>query len=289
MRTLLLAVCGIGIGTGLALAYTVRHPTPPNSAKAASRSPLPARRVLIALLGAGIVYLLTHWIAAIPITLAAVWFLPGMLGRDTRHEHELAVVEAIATFTEMLRDTLSAAAGLNQALSVTCRHAPAPLQPAAIQLAEQLETREATARQALHAFADQIDDPTADLVALALAAAEEHPTRDLAGLLSSLAANAREQAAMRTRTAVAQARTRTAIRMITAITVGLAGILLVIDRSYLAAYDSATGQVVLLWVAGLFALALRWLKSLAVIPPDSRLFMVTEASSGANRSTGRRG
>jgi Flp pilus assembly protein TadB len=271
MRTLLLAACGIGMGAGLCLAYTVRHPVPRGSAKAAGRA-LPTRRILLAVACAGIVYLLTGWIAAIPITIAGVWFLPGMLGRSSRHERELAVVEAIAAFTEMLRDTLSAAAGLNQALSVACRHAPEALQPAAVELAERIEARDGTGRDALHAFADRIDDPTADLVALALAAASEHPTRDLAGLLSSLAATAREQAAMRTRTAVAQARTRTAIRMITAITVGLALLLLLIDRPYLADYDSATGQVILLWVAGIFALALRWLKSLAEIPRPQRLW-----------------
>jgi Flp pilus assembly protein TadB len=272
MRTLLLALCGIGIGAGISLAYTARHPAPRTSSETAVRAPLPTRRVLLAVIGAGIVYLLTGWIAAIPITVAAIWFLPGMLGHDARHERELATVEAIAAFTEMLRDTLSAAAGLNQALAVACRHAPEALQPAAVELAERIEARDGTTRQALHAFADQIDDPTADLVALALAAASEHPTRDLAGLLSSLASTAREQAAMRTRTAVAQARTRTAIRMITAITVGLALVLLVIDRPYLADYDSATGQVILLWVAGIFALALRWLKSLAVIPSPQRLW-----------------
>lgn len=273
MRTLLLAVCGIGIGIGIALAYTAHSPTPRTpSAATAGRAPRPTRRILLTLLGAAIAYPLTGWIAAIPITVAAIWFLPGMLGRDTRHERELAVVEAIATFAEMLRDTLSAAAGLNQSLSVACRHAPEALQPAAVQLAERIEARERTSRDALHAFADQIDDPTADLVALALAAASEHPTRDLAGLLSSLAATAREQAAMRTRTAVAQTRTRTAIRMITAITVGLALVLLVIDRPYLTAYDTALGQLILLWVAGIFALALRWLRSLAVIPTPQRLW-----------------
>jgi tight adherence protein B len=269
MRTLLLAACGIGIGAGLALAYTARHPLPRTPAETARHAPLPARRILLTVIGTGVVYVLTGWIAAIPITAAAIWFLPGMLGRDARHERELAVVEA---FTEMLRDTLSAAAGLNQALSVACRHAPEALQPAAVELAERIEARDGTTRQALHAFADRIDDPTADLVALALAAASEHPTRDLAGLLSSLASTAREQAAMRTRTAVAQARTRTAIRMITAITVGLALVLLLIDRPYLADYNTATGQVILLWVAGIFAGALRWLKSLAVIPTPKRLW-----------------
>jgi Flp pilus assembly protein TadB len=288
MRALLLAVCGIGIGTGLCLAYTVRHPMPARR-RTTERTTLAARRLLLALAGAAVSYAITGWISAIPITGAAVWYLPRMLGPDSQYEHELAVVDAVAVFAEMLRDTLSAASGLNQALALSCRHAPPALQPAAANLAERVEAREGSTRQALHGFADEIGDATADLVALALAAASEHPTRDLAGLLSSLATTAREQAAMRTRIAVAQARTRTAIRMITAITVGLAGILLVIDRSYLASYDSATGQLVLLWISAIFALALRWLRSLATVPQDSRLFMVTEASSGANRSTGRRG
>jgi hypothetical protein len=51
---------------------------------------------------------------------------------------------------------------------------------------------------------------------------------------------------MRTRTAVAQARTQTAIRMITAATLGLGHPAHVIDHAYLTANDSAPGQVVLL-------------------------------------------
>ena len=278
MHTLLLALCGAGIGTGLCLAYATRHPTPPVPVTA-QRAPLPARRILLAITCAAIAYAATGWVAALPIAAGGAWFLPGMLGRDTRHERELAVIDAITAFTEMLRDTLSAASGLNQALMVACRHAPAALQPAAVQLAERIEALEGTTREALHAFADQVADPTADLVALALATASENPTRDLAGLLSSLAVTAREQAAMRTRTAVAQARTRTAIRMITAITVGLAVLLLIIDRSYLANYDSATGQVILLWVALIFAVALRWLKSLATMPAPGRLWTRTEAAT----------
>jgi len=273
MRTLLLAVCGLGIGTGLCLLYAARNPAPPRAESpdepGLSLSP---RRVLLAAACAAIAYLATRWIAAIPIALAAAWFLPGMLGRDKGHEHELAVIDAIAAFTEMLRDTLSAASGLNQALTVACHHAPAALQPAATGLAERIEARDGTTREALHTFADQIDDPTADLVALALAAASEHPTRDLAALLSNLATTAREQAAMRTRVAVAQARTRTAIRMITATTVGLAALLLIVDRNYLANYNTATGQLILLWVAAIFAVALRWLRALARTPQPERLW-----------------
>ena len=272
MHTLLLAVCGLGIGIGLCLAYTAYYPALAIPDPTTTRARLFPRRMLVATLCAGAAYAGTGWIAALPIAAAGAWFLPGMLGRDDHHENELAVIDAIAAFSEMLRDTLTAASGLNQALALACRHAPAALQPAAAELADRVETRIGTTRQALHIFADQIDDATCDLVALALAAASEHPTRDLAALLSSLARAAREQAAMRTRTATAQARTRTATRMITATTLALAAILLIADRDYLANYDSATGQLVLLWVGALFALALRWLRGLSAMPRPARLW-----------------
>jgi Flp pilus assembly protein TadB len=277
VRTLLFVLFGLGIGTGLCLLYAARNPLPPTTdatgtgtvPHAGSFSP---RRMVVAVVGTGLAYAATGWIAALPVALAGVWFLPTMLGRDHRQEHDMAVIDAISVFTEMLRDTLSAASGLNQALTVACRHAPPALQPAADDLAERLGAREGTTRDALHAFADQIADPTCDLIALALAAASEHPTRDLAAMLTSLASTARDQAAMRIRVTVAQARTRTAIRMITATTLGLAALLLLADRAYLANYDTVVGQVVLLWVGAIFALALRWLRSLATVPLPQRLW-----------------
>ena len=53
--------------------------------------------------------------------------LPRVLGRDPEHARRVARIEAVATWTEMLRDTLSAAAGLEQAILAT-----APLAPVAI-------------------------------------------------------------------------------------------------------------------------------------------------------------
>jgi tight adherence protein B len=276
MRTLLLAVCGAGIGAGLWLAYTARHPLPPQPAdNKPRRMPPSTRRILLAAVCAVLAYALTRWIAAVPTAAAAAYFLPVMLGPDRGNAQRMAVIEAVATFTEMLRDTLSGAAGLNQSLTTACRNAPDPLQPAAGQLAEDLDARNTTTREALRAFADRIGDATCDLVALALAAASEHPTRDLGALLSTLADTAREQAVMRTRIAVAQARTQTAIRMITGTTLGLGILLTLVDRSYLSSYNTATGQVVLLWVAVIFAAAFRWLRALARAPEPARLWTRT--------------
>jgi Flp pilus assembly protein TadB len=273
MHILILAACGAGIGLGVILAVT-----PPGRVPLEGSAPghlvqhLSLRRMLVAVGCTILAYLGTGWPVAVPIVLAGAWFLPDLLGPNRAHQRQLAVIDALGVFTESLRDTLAAAAGLNQALIAACRLAPEPLQPAAGQLAETLEARTTTTRHALQAFADQIGDPTCDLIALALASVSEQPTRDLAGLLGSLADTAREQAAMRTRTAVAQARTRTATRMITTTALGLAALLLVVDRAYLAPYASTTGQVVLAWIAVLFAAAFRWLRNLGQTPAADRLW-----------------
>ena len=54
------------------------------------------------------------------------------------------------------------------------------------------------------------------------------------------------------------------------VTVSEAGV-----RGHLDAYDSATGQVVLIWVALIFAAAFRWLRALAHTPEPARLWTRT--------------
>lgn len=282
MGTLLLALSGVLLGTGLALALTTRLPRPPHEgADPARRTPstVTPRRLALVLAAALAVYAATGWPIGALLGAAAAWFLPALLGPDRDYARRLALIDAVAAFTEMLRDTLTASAGLNQALAIASQHAPEAIRPAAARLAERLWERGATTRTALRAFADEIADPTADLVALALASASEHPTRDLAALLSSLATTAREQAAMRTRIAVARARTRTAVRIVTGTTLALAIVLLLGDRHYLAPYGSAAGQLTLLIVGVLFALGFSWLRTLAAVKDPGRLW--TPPSSGA--------
>jgi tight adherence protein B len=289
MNTLLLALSGTAIGIGLALALATRLPrqripgprSGDGAAPRSTRSTLTAspRRLVLVLAAALAVYALTGWPVGALLGAAAAWFLPALLGPDRDHNRRLAVIDAVAAFTEMLRDTLTASAGLNQALTVASQHAPEAIRPATRQLAERIEQRGTTTRQALHAFADQIADPTCDLVALALASASEHPTRDLAGLLSSLAATAREQAAMRTRIAVARARTRTAVRIVTGTTLALAAVLLLADRHYLAPFSSAAGQLILLITGALFGLGFSWLRKLGTVPSPGRLWTTTQTGA----------
>jgi tight adherence protein B len=217
----------------------------------------------------------------------ACWALPPVLGRDPRHAHQLDRIEAIATWTEMLRDTLAAAAGLEQTILATAPLAPTAIRPQVSELVARLSNGERLT-PCLRALADQLADPTGDLVIAALVMAAEHQARQLRELLGSLALAAREQASMRMRIQAGRARTRTSIRVIVGTTLGFATGMVLLDRPYLAAYDSITGQILLLVIGTLFGLGFAWLSRIAAVPEPVRFFAaVTNDSTETTNAHGR--
>ncbi|GAA3432313.1 type II secretion system F family protein [Kutzneria kofuensis] len=200
----------------------------------------------------------TGWVVGAILTVVAVIGLPRILGSNVDYKRQLERIEAIAGWTEMLRDTLVAAAGLEQAILATAPACPEAIREEITELAVRLERGERLAPSLRH-LADQLRDPTADLVISALVLAAEHQARQLADLLGELAGEAREQASMRMRVEAGRARTRTSVRVVVITTLVFAIGLVLLNRGYLAPYDSAFGQIMLLLVGALFTAAFAWL------------------------------
>ena len=214
----------------------------------------------------------TGWVVGAILTALAVVCLPRVLGAGTDHKRNLERIEAIASWTEMLRDTLVAAAGLEQAILATAPACPAAIREEVTELAVRLERGERLA-PSLRQLADRLRDPTADLVISALVLAAEHQARQLADLLGELAGEAREQASMRMRVEAGRARTRTSVRVIVITTLAFAIGLVLLNRGYLAPYNSALGQIVLLIVGALFAGAFAWLARIASLREPERFLV----------------
>uniref|UniRef100_UPI003979DFA8 type II secretion system F family protein n=1 Tax=Amycolatopsis sp. cmx-4-61 TaxID=2790937 RepID=UPI003979DFA8 len=147
---------------------------------------------------------------------------------------------------------------LEQAILATSPACPVAIREEITELAVRLERGERLAPSLRH-LADQLRDPTADLVISALVLAAEHQARQLADLLGELAGEAREQASMRMRVEAGRARTRTSVRVVVITTLVFAVGLVLLNRGYLAPYDTAFGQVMLLLVGLLFTVAFAWL------------------------------
>ena len=270
------AVLGLnGAGVGLGLTLVVAGWRGRRPARARGRGPalaldrVPARRVAVALAAAVAAAAITGWVAGGLLAGLATVTLPGR-GRDRQAVRRLARMEAVATWTEMLRDTLAAAAGLEQTILSTATVAPAALTGEVHQLAARVR-RGDRLPDALRGFGEQVADPTCDLVVAALVLASEHQARQLAELLGELATEAREQVAMRLRVEAGRARTHTSVRVIVGTTLVFAAGLTVLNRPYLQPYDSPGGQLVLLSAGGLFGIAFAWLAGIGRVTEPGRV------------------
>lgn len=219
----------------------------------------------------------TGWPAAGVLAAASAAIAPMLVGTRRRRQQVEARSDALASWAEMLRDTISAHAGLREAIAVTARVAPLPIREPVQRLSVRAEREPLP--DALRRFAVEVSDPVGDLIVTALVIAAERQAQRLAELLSEIAASAREQAAMRIRVETGRARTYASSRALVVITLCLAASLMLFSPKFMAPYDSFTGQVVLIVIGAMFAAALWGLVKLGR-PDDSPRLLATGAEGG---------
>jgi len=226
-----------------------------------------------------VVAVATRWPVAALLAGAAGFAAPSLTGGAARRERELERVEAIASWAEMLRDTLAGAGGLEQSIIATAAVAPEPIRPQVRQLAARLEHQRLSA--GLRQLADDLDDRTADLVVAALLLAAERGPSRLADLLGDLAAATRGEVTMRLRVEAGRARVRASMRIITVFTALFTAGLVALNRPFLAAYDDPLGQAVLALVALCYVSAYAWMARASRAGGTGRL--LGPAAPGAGR------
>lgn len=269
---------GLGI-TGLAVALLpgtgVRFPGDGVESGATVRGSSARRAAvdvpaLVLAVAVGIVcVLVTGWPVAGPIGALAAIGLPRLL-RQTSGAVSIAKIEAVATWTEMLQGTLAASAGLGQAIIATAELSPDPIRPATEHLALQIRSG-VHPREALLQFAEEVGDPCADRVVCSLLLAFSSRAQRLGELLNALAESTRAEVALRLRIETSRASVRSSVRTVVVFSVAFAAGLSVLARSYLSPFGSATGQLVLLLVGGLYAGGLLLMVTLARPPVPVRL------------------
>ena len=159
---------------------------------------------------------------AIPLGALAVLGHRG-LGKGPQC-HVIERIEAIASWTEMLRDTLAGAAGLTQALIATAPICPRPIREQVSSLANRLSSG-SDLTSALRSFADELADPGADVVVATLLMAATERAHRLGDLLGALAESTREEVAMRQAVEASRASARSAVRIVTGFSVGFVGLM----------------------------------------------------------------
>jgi hypothetical protein len=223
----------------------------------------------------------TGWIAAAGALAWLGWAAPSLAGVRTKRRTEIARSEAVAVWAEMLRDLLLANAGVREAIGKTARVAPAAIADEVRALEVRAERGELAG--ALQRFAADLDDPVADTVIVALLLAERRSVSNLAGMLSAVASSTRETVAMQLRVNASRARTYRTSQLIAGIVAFFTGLLLVTNRDYLEPFGTFTGQLVLLGVTGLLAIAVGTMLALSRPARSPRLLRVASAASRGPR------
>lgn len=236
------------------------------------RGPLAAVVALLVLWG-------THWPVAAVATGVLVLSWNRLFGGAAEERQAMQRVEALASWTESLRDTIAGAVGLEQAVPASLRAAAPALRPQLVALVDRLRAR-MPLPDALQYFADDLDDPSADLVVAALILNSRLRGPGLREVLGALAKASRDEVEMRQRVSAQRSSTRRSVQIVVLFSVGAILALAVFNHSFVAPYDSALGQLMLVVVLSLFAAGFFWLRKLSRVETPSR-FLVREAGQDA--------
>jgi Flp pilus assembly protein TadB len=228
-----------------------------------------AARALAAVLAGLVTLVATRWlVAGIGVGLLVLSWR-GLSGAASERR-ALIKLEALATWTESLRDTIAGAVGLEQAIPSTLRAVAPALREPLTGLVDRLHVR-VPMGEALLRFADDVDDPGADLIIAALVLNSRLRGPGLRDLLTSLSTSVREELDMRRKVNAERRSTRRSVQIVVAVSVGMAIALAVLDHAFLTPYDGPVGQAILSVVAAIYGAGIVWLRRLARFDQPQRL------------------
>ncbi len=278
-RTLIALLSGAVVGGGILLLIVALRGTEPRDETPSlfKRSRSADGRKQLTRIGAGvavglIVLVVTRWLVlAVALGLLAA-MADRFFGGTGEERRAIERLEALATWTEALRDTIAGAVGLEQAIPATAVNAAPAIKPGLNLLVDRLRIREPLP-SALMRFADDLDDPSADLIVAALVLNARLRGPGLREVLTALADSAREELDVRRKVAAERRSTRRSVQVVVAITLLVAAALVLFNPQYVEPYTSFVGQFVLFLVIALYAVGLVWLRKLAKIEVPERFLI----------------
>jgi Flp pilus assembly protein TadB len=262
-----------GLGLTLLIAGIIGFPRRPKDATGgpggAALIQRYGQRAVIALVVGLVVGLASQWpvlgLGAIVLT----YFWRELFGGAGAEKLAMRRVEALAMWTESLRDTIAGAVGLEQAIPATTRAADPALREPLNAMLDRLRGR-MPLPDALQHFADDINDSSADLVIAALILNSKLRGPGLRDVLTALGRSAREEVDMRQRIIAQRAGTRRSVQIIVGVVTAFVLLMAIFNRNFVRPYGTPLGELVLAVVLGLFGLGFWWLRRLSNVEPPSR-------------------
>jgi len=242
------------------------------------------RRLPIAVGVGALVLVVTFWPVMAIGCGVLVFFWGALFGGAKSEKAGYARLEALAAWTESLRDTIAGAVGLEQAIPATAEAAAPAISRPLRMLSDRLRVR-VPMPVALRHFADDLNDPAADLVVAALLLNSQLRGPGLRDVLTSLSRSVRNELEMRGRVMAGRRSTRHSVQIVVFISAGFMIGLRVLNPEYVEPYGTFAGQVVLAVIIGLFAAGFLWLRRLATFEMPTRFLGVVDRPPEGARSS----
>ncbi|MEY2248443.1 type II secretion system F family protein [Streptomyces sp. BF23-18] len=207
---------------------------------------------------------------------AAVVGVPWLISPGQLAKERIGQLEGLSEWTQRLAGLLRLGMGLEQAMITSRQGAPEELAGQIANLSDRLRLGWRP-QEALRAFAEELDDVTADKVVAALVLSVNERGPGLAQALEDLAGTVREEVAKKRAIEADRAKPRTTVRWMTIITVAVvvAGFFV---PSYTRPYSTLLGQLVLALLTAGFVGVLALMRQLGSFRRIPR-FLVTDPTS----------
>lgn len=247
--TVAIVMVSLAFGFGVLLFYDgltrERDDTKPRRHKRLAPSALGATS------GGVIALLATGWGAAALAGGIIGGLAPRAIKRRRTDRLRAARREALAEVSGRLRDAVRAGLGITDGLTLVAQNSPTVMQEPLRELAA--ESRMRSLQEAAGRFAEEMDDPLADLFARALSLADRLGSSGVTEVLDGLAEAASQMVHTAREVRARQLRQKVSARIVAAVPVVLLVAIRFTNPDYLDPYSSAAGQVVLLFGLGLIA------------------------------------
>ena len=194
---------------------------------------------------------------------------PALFVGDGFKDH-VGRTDAIATWIESLRDSMSQARSVEGALRETALAAPEAIADELYQFVDEVD-HGVLMSDALVNLSDRLDHAVSDTALAALVMALSEGAAGVQSVLNQVAATCRRMAADSNEVYAMRASSRTTVKMIIGIVVLGTLFFVVAFRDYLEPYGTAQGQLILSLVLLWFAGCGLWIVSLAKYRPAVRM------------------
>ncbi|MET9396125.1 type II secretion system F family protein [Kitasatospora sp. NPDC002965] len=226
-----------------------------------------------------LVWLLSSWLLGGLLTAAAVLGMPWILQPGRGSKGQIERLEALEEWVRRLSDIHTAGISLEQAVASSLRSVPRRIAPEISRLASRLASNWRP-QDAYRAFADEMDDASADSVAALMIGHVQDRGAGLSTALKILARQLAEEVLMRRKIEADREKPRANLRWVSLFCLGVFGVS-VLSGSYVEPYSTPFGHLFLLVLAASFVGTLIWMRRMAMSKPAPR-FLTTGSTGSAS-------